>query len=194
MKKTKIDNDLMESQEPFIESICQLMKEGQLHSFKEELDKLARMSEDYAATVLMRSFLRYYRPQKADFIACWMEQAIRYNVQWALVGGIDNPLLRAAFVSGSKDLYDCYIEEVPDLTTDWYNEIIQLAFAYNQHLLESCEPVLIGCHYNTGLIQNGRRIIDLDDYEVMDSTIVKYNQIVGMRQILTDILQKAKKG
>ena len=59
---------------------------------------------------------------------------------------------------------------------------------YNQNLLDKSELVLIGRDYNTGIKENGRRCIDMEDYEIMDSTIVRYNQIIGLRRIIKDIL------
>nr|AMP55550.1 hypothetical protein [uncultured bacterium] len=181
----------MDIQESYIERICETMQYANFHEYDEILNELSELQSEEATIILMRAFLRYYRAQKADFIATFMERAIRFNPEWALIENPNNPLFRVALISGSKDIYDCYVEEVHGLDQEWYKTALQLAMAYNERLLDQCQPVLIGCHYNTGLMQNGRKSLDMEDYEVMDATIVKYNQIVGMRQILKDLIIKS---
>ena len=180
----------MDKQESYIRRLYACMQEADITEYNAILNELAQLDNDVAATILMRAYLRYYRAQKGDYIASLMERALRFKQEWAQLDNVNNPLFRAALISGSKDLYDCYTEEVTGLDEEWYDNALHLAMMYNQQLLDKCEPILIGCHYNTGIVQNGRRSIDQEDYEVMDATIVRYNQIVGMRQILKDLLVK----
>ncbi|MCM1071431.1 MAG: hypothetical protein NC301_08635 [Bacteroides sp.] len=185
--------DYQELQELNVRRLFTILRDADFGGYEAFLSNLNEMEVGEAATILMRGFLRYYRAQKADYIAVFMEKALRFNPEWAMTEDTNNPLLRTAFISGSKDLYDCYVEVVEGLDKDWFERAFATALHHNQKLLNSCQPVLIGREYNTGLEQNGCRRIDLDDYAVMDSAIVKYNQIVGLRLILNDLSEKSSK-
>lgn len=185
-----MNKEQIEAQEPYVNRLYQILSEASFSGFNKLLEELNQMSDKDASIILMRGFLRYYKASKADYIATWMEKAIHFNPNWAQVDGLDNPLLKSAFISGSKDLYDCYIEEVDGLDDEWFEEALKVAVAFNQNILNQCEPVLVGLHYNSGIMDNGRKSLDMEDYEVMDATIAKYNQIVGMRNILQDLLEK----
>ncbi len=184
---TMIENEIAKN-ESYVRRLYDILENADFGAFDKFLKELAKMDDEAVAIILMRGFLRYYRPQKGDYIAIFMEKALRFNRDWAMAQDPNNPLIRTAFISGSVDLYDCYIEEAKGIDRVWFEAEIPVVMAYNQKLLDGSELVLIGRDYNTGLVQDGRRSIDLDDYEVMDRTIVRYNQIIGLRRIMKDIL------
>lgn len=186
-----MNKEQIETQEPYVYRLYKILSEASFSDFNELLEELNQMSDEEAAFILMRGFLRYYKASKADYIATWMEKAICFNPNWAKVDGMDNPLLKSVFTSGSKDLYDCYIEVVQGLNDEWFDDALHVAVIYNKNLLDKCKPVLVGLHYyNTGLMKNGRKSLDMEDYEVMEATIEKYNQIVGMRSIMQDLMER----
>lgn len=183
--------DYSDKPEQYVSRLYDILLNANFSQYDKFLKELKELECGEAATILMRGFLRYFRPQKGDYLAVFMEKALRYNSEWSMTDDPNNPLLRTTFISGSKDLYDCYVEVVEGLDKDWFERALQTAALYNRNLLDKCQTIFIGRDYNTGLEQNGRRCIDLDDYAVMDATIVKYNQIIGLRQIMIDLMKKS---
>ena len=177
-----------EIQEQYVSELYGILQNADFIGYDKFLSNQKDLEIGEAATILMRGFLRYYRAQKGDYIAVFMEKALRHNPEWAMKEDPNNPLFRTALISGSVDLYNCYMEEVPGLDKNWFEAAIPVVMYYNQRLLDKSELVLIGRDYNTGIQENGRRCIDMEDYEIIDSTIVRYNQIIGLRRIIKDIL------
>lgn len=177
--------------ERYVAKIDKLIAEGNLSGYSAALKELDRLDSKESATILMRGFLRSYTSFRADAIALFMEMAIRHNMEWAKVHQEDNPLFRVCLVSGSMDLYDCYVEEVSGLDQEWFKKMVYLAAAHNEKLLTESSIVLKGRDYNSGFTENGRRLINMDDFEIMNETMERYNRIIGLRMILGDLLHKA---
>lgn len=107
--------EYQEIQEQNVRELYGILQNADFVGYDKFLSNLKDLEVNEVATIFMRGFLRYYRAQKGDYIAVFMEKALRYKPEGAMKEDPNNPLFRTTLISGSIDLYNCYIEEVAGL-------------------------------------------------------------------------------
>ena len=99
-----------------LENIKELLEtsiiEGDLEGYTDNLEILIRSTSiDDVSESLSVIFYKQYTRYKADYLAKFLEIAIRRSPNVAILNYPENFLFKLAILRGSKDFYDCYIEE-----------------------------------------------------------------------------------
>ena len=144
-----------------------------------------------------------YTTFNADTMAGFMEIAIKHKPEIAQLRFPENYLFRAAIIKGSKDLYDCFIEEAvepylasknEEETADYYTELYSVAYNLNEHFFPQYVPCVKGMDFNGAFGHNstgpGIAQIHISDFEVMNHVLEKYNTIIGRRDIIADLEER----
>lgn len=154
--------------------------------------------EDIAEYIYSR-----YSSFNADAMAGLMEMAIKHNPQIALVNFPDNYLFHLTLLTGSVDLYECFIEEAiephlqsknEDEAADYYSELYIVASKVNDKFFPEYKRCIKGLDFNGAFsrddIRPGIAQINTSDYEIMNEVVEKYNTIIGRRDIIADLEER----
>ena len=164
------------------------MNNGNVPAFIQVLkEDLSQEPAINACICISGAILRCHTFYKSDMLAAFLEKAIHFNMDWAKFGGGKNPLFRVAFLTGSWDLYTCFIEEVEGLDEDTYAEAYEEWLDYNEKILDHAQMCIKGRDYNSGYEKDGQRIIDIADFKKMNFMAESYNAIIGRYKILKDL-------
>ena len=181
------------------------MIEGNIDKFNESLDLMLNSFsiEDVSQTISLIIKNQYTR-HKADYLAKFMEIAIKRNINLAITNHPDNFLLRAALVTGSMDLYNCYIEAgvqpflslvVAEEHEDHYIELFGVSTKWSDLLFPNYVECVKGLDYNGafGISEDNENavLINREDYELLEDVVEKYNTIIGRRDIIKDLSKRA---
>ena len=191
--------------EIIIDLLEEAIVEADLKGFTDNLESLVQSGSDLKVSeTLSVIFYKKYTRFKADSLAKFMEISIRRNPNIATVNHPENPLFKAAILRGSKDLYDCYIEEgvLPFLANVvveehemHYAELFDLAFGMNEMLFPQYVECVKGMDYNSAFGKDKSNenisLIASEDLETMEDVIAKYNTIIVRRDILKDLSKRA---
>lgn len=165
------------------------MENGSVSAFIKVLeDDLSNEPAVNGCICIGQAILKAYTFYKADMLALFLEKAIRFNPEWSKVKdkGV-NPLFRLGFLTGSWDLYQCFIEEVDGITDNMLADAYAEWYNMNEQILDSYHMFLKGREYNSGVTMNGKRVLDLEDFKIMNLMSENYNAILGRRKILKDL-------
>ena len=174
---------------------------GLINNLVDEL--LKELSIFEASKFISEVFFSEYTIYKADALALFLEKVIRKEPELALINHPDNFLFKLCIVTGSKDLFDCYIEEstAPFLQNQdsdeadiYYTELLDIATKLTDFFFKQYSLCIKGQHYN-GAFSNSENyenavILNRDNYETMELVMTNYNKIVGRRIILEDLEKK----
>lgn len=167
--------------------------------FKEQVENLTRQYNDHEVSLMVAEYLfGKYTAFRAEGLATYMEIAIKKKPIIAMVNHPENPLYKLAIVRGSKDLYDCYMEEAVepflanvkiDEHMDHYLELINVAEDANEMIFNNYGNRIKGLHYNGAVPgdQPHLAMINRDDYEAIEDVVEQYNAMIGRREILKDL-------
>jgi hypothetical protein len=170
--------------------------------FEEQVDNLLKIhSEEETSLIIAQYLMGKYSAYKADGLATYLEAAIRKQPTMALVKHPENPFFKLAVIRGSKDLYDCYMEEAihtyleskdEDTRTDFYYELFSLAEKMAEMIFQNYEPRVKGLHYNGAIPSEESHLvkIDKDDFGIIEDIVEQYNGMIGRREILKDLNRK----
>ncbi|MFZ4799492.1 MAG: hypothetical protein ACOYMA_18480 [Bacteroidia bacterium] len=166
---------------------------------------LSQTDEDDACQCISQILLRHYTTYRADATAALMEIIIRKHPNLATIKFPDNYLFRLVILSGSMDLYECYIEEAiePMLkgkeesdVLDYYMGLYTTAEKYNDGIFSKYVRYIKGMDFNGAFSRYEKdanvAMIHQENYEIMDSIVEKYNSIVGRRDILKNLNKKIR--
>ena len=194
----------MEKQE-ILENIANSIDNGNLSGLSKSLDLLLEVVTDEEASqqlsiILFERYTRY----KADMLAKIMEIIIRKRPNLALLKEAENFLFRVVIASGSKDLYDCYIEEAiqpamakknQDDQEMYYCDLFSVAEELTEKFFGNYIECVKGVDYNGSFGRyekdNNVALIHQEDYETMNAIMENFNKMVGRRDILKDLSEKA---
>lgn len=172
-----------------------------LPGFKKKLATLisnvgVQVACEKLAEILYHNYTRY----KADAQATFLEAAIKLDAKIALVNHPENSLFKLTILRGSKDLYDCYMEEAvipylkinkstePDL---FYGELLDTAETISASFLPKYVECIKGMDYNGafGIYNEDENVVVIhkEDYETLEDVAEKYNTIIGRRIIIDDL-------
>ena len=84
-------------------------------------------------------------------------------------------------------MYTCFIEEVEGLDEDAYADAYAEWQDFNEKILDHAQMYIKGRDYNSGYETNGKRIIDMEDFEKMNFMAENYNAFIGRHKILKDL-------
>ena len=151
------------------------------------------------AQILMNNFTTF----KADALAKLMEVIIRSHPNIALINLPENFLFKMINFVGSKDLYDCYMEEAiqpylksksQDDIDNCYMELLGVAETISDYIFEKYRTCVKGMDFNGsfGRYESNASVMLLheEDYTVLNDTVERYNGIIGRRDILKDLNEK----
>jgi hypothetical protein len=151
------------------------------------------------STVLYKQYTNY----RSGFLAMLLEGIIRKNPNLAHVGYPENFLFKLCVILGSRDFYECFIEEaVEPLLKDkskyekeeYYTDLYITTEKLVDHLFTGYAPCLKGKDYNgaySTLEDNVNVvIIHKEDYDIMEKVMEDYNRIIGKRNIISDLTKK----
>lgn len=178
---------------------------GSVSGFKEQVGNLLKIHSDEEVSLLIAQYLsEKYTAFKGEGLATYLEVAIQKRPNLAMVNHPDNPLFKLGIFRGSKDLYDCYMEEavlpflslaIADEHMDHYYELLAVAVEMDEMIFENHEPRIKGMHYNGAIPGEQPHLarINKDDYEVMEDVVEHFNGIIGRREILKDLNRRIDK-
>ncbi len=167
-------------------NVC--MNDGNIPAFIQVLNEdLSNEPEVNACICISEAILKCFTFFKSDSIAVFFEKAIHFNMNWFKFNGGKNPLFHVAFLTGSWDLYSCFIEKVEGLNEDAYVAAYSEWLDFNEKILDQAQMYIKGRDYNSGYEMKGQRIIDIEDYNLMTIIAENYNAIIGRHKILKDL-------
>lgn len=178
---------------------------GSIPGFKEQVGNLLKIHSDEEVSLLIAQYLsEKYTAFKAEGLATYLEVAIQKRPNLAMLNHPDNPLFKLAVIRGSKDLYDCYMEEAvqpilanvnSDEHMDHYYELLAVAVKMDEIIFENYEPRIKGLHYNGAIPGEQPHLVRInkDDYEVMEDVVEHFNGMIGRREILKDLNKRIEK-
>ena len=169
-----------------------------LTEYERLLQEMCNHKDEDVALILAKVIYDNLSTYNADYLAKLLEIAIQKRMSWAQIGTKDNPLFKACIVLGSKDLYDCYIEETSPLDNDWYATLYNEAILLDEQIMNVLHPVKKGIHYNGCLKtdDNSSSMVQIHrkDYNFIEDVVLKYNGIIERKQIIKDLLDRSIKG
>lgn len=174
---------------------------GHLPGFKSNLDLLlAESSEEEVAKELAQIFCKEYSLYKADYIATFLQIALRRCPNLGLINLPDNILFRAVMITGSKDIYDCYLEEglLPYFaknksvdTEKLYIQLYGVATELNDLTFNELKMVKKGSDYSSAVfdpkVSENFLLIGKEDYQAIELGLSNYNAILGRKLIVKDL-------
>ncbi|WP_026914228.1 hypothetical protein [Christiangramia portivictoriae] len=188
----------MTKEEVLIE-MDECLDSASVSGFEELVENLLEIySEEETSLIIAQYFMGKYSAFKADALATYLEAAIRKQPTLALIKHPENPFFKLAVIRGSKDLYDCYMEEAiypymksksENERTDFYYELLSLAEKMDEMIFQNYEPRIKGLHYNGAIPAQESHLVKInkDDFGVIEDVVEQYNGIIGRREILKDL-------
>ncbi len=176
-----------------------------ISGFKEQVGNLLKIHNDEEASLIIAQYLmEKYSAFRAEGLATYLEVAIQKRPNLAMVNNPENPHFKLAVIRGSKELYDCYMEEAvqpilanvnSDEHVDYYYELLGVAEKMDEMIFENYEPRIKGLHYNGAIPGDQPHLVRInkDDYEVMEDLVEQYNGMIGRREILKDLNNRIEK-
>ena len=169
------------------QKLANCMDAGLMKEYVKVLDALKVEPAQNVCICIGQALLMGYTSFKADSRAKFLEIALKHTPEWGKFGGVRNPLFRASFAIGSMDLYECFIEEVPGLDDEFFSEAYADFLGMQEQLMDRYKVILKGREYNSGINSGNRRMIDLDDFAVINRTMEDYNAIINRHLIMKDV-------
>ena len=177
-----------------------------IERLEDNLDLLFEAISDKEASVSLSQLLnKVYTLYKARGLAKIMEVIIRKRQNIALVNHPENPLFKLCVITGSFDLYECYIEEavypvLPQEKDDdaapnmYYQDLQIVAEKLKEYFSDKRTKCIKGNAYNGAFStlegNDNVVLINKEDYEMMESAIEKYNTLLGRDDIISDLENK----
>jgi len=195
----------MEKQE-ILEAIDQCISVCDAKGITKNVDLLIdNVKEEEASKLLSILIFNQYSRYKADALAKVMEIIIRHRPNLALLKHPENFFFRLVIITGSKDLYDCYIEEsvepyISKLDDDGKSEYVYDLYIIAQGLtdkfFENYKECVKGIDYNGAFgryeMNDNLALINQEDYETLGIITENFNTIVGRRDILKMLISKSE--
>ena len=161
---------------------------------------LTDLSDFEASKQLSALILNEYTTFRSGHLAELLETIIRTRPELAQVNHPENFLFKLCVTTGSRDLYDCYIEEavVPfledkddDEKSVYYIDLYATAMKLTDHFFPNYIQCIKGMDYNGAFstLDNNENVmlINREDYEIMEGLVENFNRIVGRRDIVSDL-------
>ena len=162
-----------------------------LREYNKCISDLSEFDDTQSALALAGVFFKNYSSYNPDYLAKLLELAIRKKMSWAQINSEKNPLFRLCIILGSKDLYDCFIEETIPPDEDWYYKLYDEAIELDEEVMTHLHSVRKGVDYNGCLKTHDNKSpmvqIWREDYNFIESIIVKYNGIIERKRIIEDL-------
>jgi hypothetical protein len=187
--------------EKIIKDIIKCLDIADFNTIDKKLDELLNiLSDDEASNLLSGMIFKQYTTYKSGYLATLMEKIIRKKPELAQVNHPENFLFKLAFIKGSKELYECYIEEAvepflqgktKDEVEMYYLELFSIADQFNEAFFPKFVRCIKGMDFNGAFAHSDENenivLINREDYETMNDVVEKYNTIIGRRDILKDL-------
>jgi hypothetical protein len=189
-----------------IEKIEGCIFDWDLKGFQSNLELLKRKGDAAEmAHQLAFYFSKNYTTFNADGTAKFIEVAIRSWPEIATVYFPENAFFKLSIITGSPELFECYIEETVDPMLnersqedriDAFYDLLQVAEKLNSTLLRKAERVRKGMHFNGAFGRHEAKenvvLINSEDYSIIDEVVEKYNALVGRLDIIKRLQEKVK--
>jgi len=172
-----------------------------LKGFNSLVEELLMVTDITNASLLLSEFiLNKHTTFNANATAKLLEVILNSNEELGMIGFPDNCFFQAAVLKGSKELYECYMEEViesylydktEDQAFNCYMNLNTIAERYNDLIFERIPKYIKGKDFKSAVSKYEKDtdlvLIAEDDIEIMEKVIENYNGILGRRDILKDL-------
>lgn len=185
-----------------IDKLYDCTDSGDLVGFEKYIKEYLKTTDEVTASKDLAIFIvNDYTSFKADAKAKLMEVIIKCNPNLALINHPENHFFRICLVSGSLDLFECFIEEAtePHLETadeqekkEYYTKLLHLGVQLNAIFSDQYTTKIKGVDFNGAFSNEGNGVVKItaEDFEVMDDIVNIYNTIVGRRDIIKVLMTK----
>lgn len=188
-----------------LDEMYNCLEYANLQGFEEQVNVYLEITDESTASQGLATFIvTEYTASNADTMAMLMEIIIRCNPNLALINYPQNHFFRIIMISGSMDLYECFLKEAvePHLAKfsekeykAYYNKLLKLGAKMNTVFSDQYEPQIIGIHFNgpfaTDDYNPNVALINQEDYEFMNDIVNKFNTIVGRRDVIKALMTKS---
>jgi hypothetical protein len=188
-----------------IEEMYNCLESGDLKGFEVLLNIYLKKTKDLIACQELAMFLvNIYNASRSGFVAKLLEIIIRCKPKLAITNYPENHFFKIIMVTGSMEMFECYIEEAiePHVKNagkveqeDYYKKLLELAALLNKMFIDQYETVIKGRNFNGAFASDESnqkiKLIHQEDYEIMNDIVDKYNTIVGRRDIIKVLINKA---
>ncbi|MCB9190293.1 MAG: hypothetical protein H6602_01320 [Flavobacteriales bacterium] len=180
------------------ENLSIAIDEGYMSEIDSLLDSLlSAMKPSMAADELSELIFKKYTTFKSNLLSVVLEMALRKDINLAQVHYPQNPIFKLCFLTGSTELFDCFLEEaaekiVSDKSAEeastYYFDLYTVAVQLNDLFFDKFTRCVKGMDYNgafSTLDENDNVVlINREDYETLEDVSEQYNKIVGRRDII----------
>jgi hypothetical protein len=185
--------------ERIISKISEALDRADFTTIDKLLDKLLKTQQTYeAAEELARFIYSEYTTFRSGSLSVFLEKVIRKDAKLAQIHHPENPLFKLCVITGSKELFECYLEEAAEKTThgkspeeasEYYFELSIVARKMTDLFFEKFVQCIKGMDYNgafSTLEENENVVlINREDYELLEDVTENFNKIVGRRDIIS---------
>jgi hypothetical protein len=192
------------NKDTFFETLIKHYNNGARLQIKKTIENYIEQSNLEEACKDIAEFIYIqYTSINADAMAGILEMAIKHKPEIAQVRFPENYLFRLTVIKGSKDIYDCFMEEAiepflesknEEESAEYYTELLVVAINLNDYFFPQYVPCIKGMDFNGAFSHNdiaqGISQIHTSDYELMNDVVEKYNTIIGRRDILADLEER----
>ena len=193
MSKENISHEMDES-----------LKYADLAGFKEQVDKLFTKYTQKEVSEFIGEFIyKRYTTYKADSMARLLEIVIAKDPNIININHPDNPFFKLSVIKGSLELYNCFMEvglqpflkdKDEDFAFDYLTELELVARELNDTFFPQYVKCIKGMDFNGAIRQDAysnQLSINIEDYEILDDVVEKYNTIIGRRDIIADLEERS---
>lgn len=191
--------------EKIVNKIEKAVIEADLKELDHQLDFYLKKTEDTEASQRLSEVLyKCYTTYKSEYLAKIMEVIITKRPNLAFVNHPQNFLFKTVLLTGSVEMYECYLEEaiMPSLqkTKDedqemYYLDLQITAQELSDYLFAKYPKCVKGLDYNSAFsnlkTKENVLLIHQQDYETLENVAKKYNTILGRRDIIKDLNKRA---
>jgi hypothetical protein len=192
-------------QKDILDEMHNCLDSADLKGFEVQVKKYLKSTKESTASQELAMFLvNIYNAARSGFVATLMEIIIRCNSNLAIINYPENHFFRIIMITGSMDLFECFIEEAiePHLKKtskseqeDYYNKLLHLGAQLNKMFTDQYQTLIKGRNFNGsfGSDENNQnvKLIHQEDYEIMNDIVDKYNTIIGRRDVIKALMTKS---
>lgn len=184
-----------------LNEIKKCIESGYFTSVDILIDELLNVLSDFEASKQLSGLiLNEYTTFRSGHLANLLETIIRKRPELAQVNYPENFIFKLCVISGSKDLYECFIEEAAEPflkkkneadKDEYYIDLYSTALKLTDLFFPQYVKAIKGMDYNGAFstLESNENVllINRENYEVMEKVVEDYNRIVGRRDILSDL-------
>ncbi|MFK7032559.1 hypothetical protein [Flavobacterium oreochromis] len=182
------------NKEAILEELRLDLEEGAFSSFISNFEEAKKIfSKSELANELAQLISNNYTSFKEDAMDYCLGIILKSDYELGVIDGDKNPFFQLAVMKGSMKLLQCLFEESysvyyksidEDQQFDFNANLSLAAHEINDEIMSQSQKFYKGLHYNGGFLDNGKVVLNTEDYGIMNNITELYNAIIGRNEII----------